>query len=258
MKTSTPILTLFLFALTLLISCDFGEEDADYDFTFIIGYDNGFVDTKTFGTGNGISIYSLDESSNYTNNAATFSVSGEAEFDVDKDSVVDFYINNKYGKTINGSWTMGAEISVSNSDFKISVIEITDTLRQCIDTTNVVDDIVIYTGNYICDGNRIDSFISAESNSYPKIYSEGDTLCYSETWEGERMTLGYNDISFGISTALKQYSVVYGNWIGEFDKFILFKKEANGTILYGWFKLTVFHDCQIALYEYAIQKAHIE
>ncbi|WP_303924468.1 hypothetical protein [Draconibacterium sediminis] len=247
MKTSTPILTLFLFALTLLISCDFEEEEADYDPTFITGYDNGFIDIITFGSGNGVSINLLDDSSSTS--------IGKAGFDVDKDSVVDFYLSDRYVKTEHGYWIMEAEISVSNSDFKISVIEITDTLYQCIDTAHNI--IVIYTDNhyYPCDRNRLDSFFSAEINSYPKIYSAGDTLSHTEAWGSESMTLGYYDISSGIAP---ERSVVYGNWIGEFDKYILFKKEDDGSILYGWFKLTVFHDCQVTIYEYAIQKTNIE
>nr|WP_319569693.1 hypothetical protein [uncultured Draconibacterium sp.] len=270
MKTIMFKMGILLFALILLNNCEKEncencDENADSEPAFIIGADNGFVDITTFGTGNGISIYSLDDSGNNYNSVGLISFSDSVGFDVDKDSVVDFYLSNSYGETAHGTHIMGAGISVSNSDFKISVVEIPDTLYRCTtvhyfpqdDTTYTIETYVIYNTSYSCNGD--DTISSVEINSYPCIYSIGDTLNHTETWLSKHLKFGYKNYSSGIATGGQtEYSVVYGNWIGEFDKFVLFKKEANETVLYGWFKLSVFNDCGETLYEYAIQKTNIE
>lgn len=252
-KTSIFKIAILLLALILLNNCELYDENADLDSTFIIGYDNGFVDITTFGTGEGKRLREFDNYQNSYNSAG---------FDIDKDSVIDFYLTNNYTITHFGSEVMKASIRVSNTNFKISVIEMTDTIRQCIqpvdDSINYIESYFIYNTDYSCDGNRIDTILSAEINFYPKIYSIGDTLTHKESWLSENFYLAYRDYS-KLWGRVWHYSVVLGNWVdGENNKCILFKKDVNGTVLYGWFRLNTSRFCDISLYEYAIQKTNIE
>ena len=245
------IISITVLILTIILINGCGKEtcepcytETDYDKTFIIGTENGFIDITTLDS----TIKIIAPAHDYTNEI----------FDIDKDGIPDFEIHSDHGISPGGINYQKSSIKVVNSFFQISIIEMSDTLHRCMQITN--DTIVTYIfynnySSYSCYGDGIDTTYSPNIFSYPKSYSTGDSLNDNESWTNEDLTLSYYDNSYhGWYPPYIAYSIMRGNWNKQNMKYILFKKESNDKNLYGWLRLSIDNYKEIRVYEYAIQK----
>lgn len=196
------------------------------DKTFIFGVENDCVDITILDSASKIIVPWHD--------------STMERFDLDKDGITDFEIHSNHAISPGGINYQESFIKIVNSNFQISIIEMSDTLHRCMRVANYT--LIAYTfynnySTYSCSGDGIDTTYSPNIFNCPSIHYTGESLTLNETWSSEdNLTLSYSDQSnhgwyLPYSTS---YLIVRGNWNNQYMKYLLFKKIYNGKNCYGW------------------------
>lgn len=247
MKKILGIIACLLSSVYLLTNCEDDPCDTiieKVDSSFTIGIENESIQVTTFDSAIKL--------------IAPFHDMVIFDIDIDDNGTDDIQLRSVDNFSPAGIMVEKSRIIIINPEYELSVIDMPDTMRRCTEIIN--DSLLKYThynnySGYKCD-DGIDTVIYITTYSYPDVYSLGDTLTDNEKWSNNYIDLAYYDHSVFYTIEYYKYlSIVRGKWNNQNMKYILFKKENNGQIRYGWLRLSIDNYLEIRFYEYAIQKA---
>lgn len=218
---------------------------------FVIGVENDCVSITTFDTP--ITIVSSQSIGPWPG--------VDSSFDINNDGQNDFSFTSTHAISLGGVRLLMSSIIILNGGIHISVIDLTDTVHECIYPPNPSFEYVVdYNNNstYECVSGLKNELIGIFTNTHPKVYNMNDTINHSETWSdyySQELNLSYFDNFYSHFMYYQRDNyILRGNWNNTNKQYIVFQRNDGVRDYYGWLKLDVTNNKEIHFYGYAYQK----